>query len=120
MEIPSVLGCGLSRRAFACPLLTLIPSGSPPAARASDSQFTYEAKALVKETVTAPPSSVAPASAKKRHLYLARKAAVLELQQSSDLNSALERCFPSPQLMLNSCFSSYNCISSPLVSVDKL
>ncbi|GKV21171.1 hypothetical protein SLEP1_g31176 [Rubroshorea leprosula] len=91
MEISSVLGCGLSRHAFACPVLTLIPSGSPPTARASDSQFTYETKALVKETVTEPPSSAAPASAKKRHLYLARKAAVLELQQSPDLNSALER-----------------------------
>lgn len=94
MEISSVLGSGLSHRAFSAPLpscFPLISSASPTATRVGDSTFSSATVVLVKETVTEPPASAAPASPKKRHQYSARKAAALEVQQSYDLNSALER-----------------------------
>ncbi|KDP38874.1 hypothetical protein JCGZ_05031 [Jatropha curcas] len=102
MELPTV-GTGfyniLTRPTHSS--FPLIPSISSPTTtttktKTKNSQCTFKTAAttatpLVKESDIQPPSGEVPAQGRHSKSYLARQAAILEVQESPDLNSALQR-----------------------------
>ncbi|XP_038683179.1 pentatricopeptide repeat-containing protein At1g10910, chloroplastic isoform X1 [Tripterygium wilfordii] len=93
MEISAVcVGFNHHTLTLPAPLsFSLITSLSPPTARAKSPQVSFATTTLVKEPKSVPESPNVAVTPKKRRSYSEKQAAIIQVQQSPDLSSALER-----------------------------